>query len=260
MRHSDHLHLVKYEIEERVIKTLTDVIIFSVSDGKLVSDYAHASGVNFKLFHLGLKQQEKAFILKIKTLYTHNDLLEPILLKCALPGGDNCTIVIPGNGFRGVVDPTSSLVYEPNVINLGIDLFYYVGMENHITNKKSTCVTPEGIDKKSYDAFRFTDPLVVFVLQYRHKFEELRSDDIIQLKEDASIYLVKKSLVERIQRLFQNAVFPLFKYKTDNSFELKADQLETKGVGFVMVQVQMDYILVSPRILNYETEGIKIKF
>lgn len=270
MRKSDHIHLVDYKVEERVIKTQTDVIIFSLSSqNSLTSDYAHRRNEGFRLFNLGLKNHEKAFILKIKTLYTHNDSLQSIILTCkldstttALGSSGTCSIVIPGNGFRGVVDPNSSLVYEPNMVNLGMDLFYYIGMEDHILKKKSTVVAPDGIDKKSYDVFRFTDPLVVFLLQYRHKFENLRSDDIMQTKEDATIYLVKKSLVERVQQLFQNAIFPLFKYKTDNTFELdlvKNKEQPLVGEGFVMVQVQIDYMVVSPRIINYETEGIKLK-
>ena len=71
-------------------------------------------------------------------------------------------------------------------------------------------------------------------------------DDIVQFKDDNSIYLIKKSLVERVQQLFKNAIFPLFQYKTDNEFELKVKEpgLVTKGLPnmFVMVQVQIDYI------------------
>ncbi len=264
MKRSDHFHLVKYDLEDRTILTKTDVIIFHVSEktGLLTPDYAHSSSSGGRLFNLGLKPHEKAFILNIKTLYTHNDFMDSVILECVLFPEESCTLVIPGNGFRGVVDPSSNLVYEPNMINLDINLFPYIGMEQHILNKKSTCVTPEGIDSKSYDAFRFTDPLIVFLLQYRHKFDTLRSDDIIQLKDDNTIYLVKKSLVERVQLLFKNAIFPLFKYKTENEFELKVKEPGvTKGLQnmFVMAQVQIDYIKIAPRMATYEIEGIKLK-
>ena len=267
MKRSDHLHLIKYDLEDRIILTKTDAIILHVSEktGLLTPDYAHSGGGEgtIRLFNLGLKSHEKAFILNIRTIYTHNDFMESVLLECPLFPLESCTLVVPGNGFRGVVDPSSNLVYEPNMLNLGINLFPYIGMEQHILNKKSTCVTPEGIDSKSYDAFKFTDPLVVFLLQYRHKFDTLKSDDIVQFKDDNSIYLIKKSLVERVQQLFKNAIFPLFQYKTDNEFELKVKEPGVaKGLPnmFVMVQVQIDYIKIAPRMANYEVDGIKLKF
>lgn len=264
-----HVYLIKSELDQRVIKRKTDSIIFHLDEtGLLNSDNTHFDKQTrqFKLFDLGLKLHEKAFILNIKTLYSHNDYAESFVFELNMlqDSDESCVVVIPGECYKGPVDPTFSMLYEPNIINMNINMFPYIGVEHFILNKRSICITPEGTDVKSYEAFYFTDPLVVFLLNYRHKFETLRSDDISQSKEDPRIYLVKKSLVEDVRRIFKNAVFPNFKYKTDNHFTLTLKSpkniLNVQKNKFIMIMVQVEYMIISPQLLGYEADGIKLTF
>jgi len=273
-----HHHLIQYSSCQKDIRTTTDMIIVSKDT---TIDKRHQTEIPgmYQMCALKLKPLERALILKLSILYTHNDCEEPIVFHVenlfpSINDGDcnhpdqtgEIDIVIPGAHHAGPVPPSDRLLYEPNFVNLG-DGFHalqYAGIENHIMNARSTCVTNAGSytfatnmdSQQEYVAFMYNDPLVVFLMAHKQHFAELKSNDI-HITDDI-IYLIRKSLVERVQQFFKNAVFPLLHYTETPAvyFRLKNDMCE----GAVSFMLQLDYVVISPGIESYHAIGIKLNF
>jgi hypothetical protein len=212
---------------------------------------------------------EKAVILKINILYSHNENDDAFFWEVNLreqtkeehlsnhpdSTGKIC-IVVPGSKYQGLIPVDERLVYEPKLVHLDINILPYVGIEGHILNARSTCITSQGIEH-DYQAFHQTDPLLVFLLEYKHHFDEVNARDIKKGAE--RMYLVKRHLVKRIQSFFKNSVFSLIKYVEQPVIEFKWKNPPGKdNKGFVSATIQVDYVVLSPEVIHYKAQGIKL--
>ena len=273
-RVSGTFHLVHFEPPPKNICTTTESLCFFINDqGQLFSTHKEGEDL-FKLCKLDFdpSKEEKALILKVQILYSHNDyedfwtwevdkLFDPKEEGVQLPPGGvhpdstgRLKVIVPGSSFRGPLAPEDRLVYEPKLVHLGVSILPYVGLENHILGARSTCLTQEGIAYE-YQAFKSNDPFLLFLLENKDKFDETNSHDI---KRYNDIVLVKRHLVKRVQQFFGNAVFPLFRYVSASpTLVFRWDkEKRPKKSGFVNVIVQVDYVVITPEIPKYKMHGV----
>ena len=277
-------HLVHFEPPPKTIKTTTESLSFFINNqGETHSTHSIKDHEDlFKLCTLDFDplREEKAFILKVQILYSHNDYdnfweweVEK-LFDCTNPSSrlqegigeegskhpdstGRLKIVIPGGQFKGCINPEDRLVYQPKLVHLGVSVFPYVGLEHHILGARSTCLTHAGIAHE-YVAFANTDPFLVFFLEHKDKFDETNAHDIKRYEKNV---LVKRHLVKRVQQFFQNALFPLFHYVAKDSTLVfrwpKEKRPQTKG--FINAMIQVDYIVITPEIPKYKLQGTTLK-
>lgn len=267
-------YLCHFEQPPKVIKTTTESLCFFVEGDKIHVDQSHKETEgSFKLCTLDFdpSKNEKAVILKVALLYSHNEREEPVVWKVNSlfkteeeeeedgrksihpDATGKITIVLPGMKFKGPLEENDRLIYEPKLVHLDIPILPYIGMEHYILGARSTCVTQQGIAYE-YQAFLDTDPFMVFLLQHKNHFDEVNAYDIKM--GGGRVYLVKRSLVKRIQQFFKNAIFPLIRYVEDPIiyFKWNNPQIEEKGI-FINAMIQVDYVVVSPEIAKYKTQG-----
>jgi hypothetical protein len=260
-----HHVLVEYAPPLKQVRTVTDDCLFfaaAAADGRQCV-------CPFRL-HPG----ERAVVLKIELLYSRNDWPDdPLELEVEAffapdaddrhrhpdHNGGRCALTLPA-GWRGVLPKDRRLVYEPNMVNLGFSVVHYIGLEDSILNARSSCVTPQGVFEE-HVLFRDGDPLLVFLLQNRQHFPELRSDDVRLCKADGfaggrAIYAVRRHVVERVQSLFRNAIFPLIHYVQGDSLVVNA-RVPT-AVGVAMCLLQTTYVVVSPQVPEYAVSTVKL--
>jgi hypothetical protein len=281
---SSVFYLNHFERPNKTIRSTTESICFFFdTNGEIHS--THKTIGEECLFRLATldfdpSREEKALILSVKMLYSHNDYdgvwtweVEKLFDQKKEEEEETketqkqqqhhhhpdstgkLRLVIPGCEFKGVLKPSDSLVYEPKLVHLGTPVLLYAGLENHILGARSTCVTPAGICY-DYQAFCNNDPFIVFLLENKDKFDEINAQDIKQ-GENKTI-LVKRPLVKRVQQFFQNALFPLFRYVSQNTvitFEWPKEQWP-KTSGFINVIIQVDYLVITPQIPKYKTHEI----
>jgi len=278
MKRGTVFHFVHFEHPEKTIKRTTDLISFYIKKGELNVDKTHImdtpsqnEGV-FKLCRLDFdpNKGEKAVILNISLIYAHNETQEPCIwdTECLFDIGEpenlsthpdttgKISIVIPGNEFTGPLPHDARLVYEPKMVHLGISLLPYIGLEHHILNARSTCVSETGL-LYEYQAFKGTDPLVVFLLENKSHFDEVNAQDIRKL--DENIYVIKRPLVKRIQAFFSNTVFSLIKYVSNPILSFKwRNQPPCEKDGFINAMIQIDYVVTNPSICKYRLHDKQI--
>lgn len=251
-------HLIQYEQPVKEIRTARDIVTFRrCNETQLVADTVHTFGGNASYpYHacpLNLKDGEKAVVLKVSVTYAQNDFYEPAAFTL-----DECygTIYIPPQSRCSLRD---SIVYEPNLVNLGIPILPYIGMERQLLNASSTCISHKGVVNDCF-AFHPTDPLLVFLLTHMHHFtSDVRSGDIRRVLPDA--YLVRRHLVETVQRLFRDTILPLIRY-TETPFlrfkvkdpPVRTNPIETQEPT-LLFDIVIDYIVVSPgKLLSFKTK------
>lgn len=261
--------LTQIEWREKEIRTITDVIIYHKNAaGLMVPDALHSNNC---ICPLNLKDhQQRAIIVKMELLYTHNECDTQFLVDVGpVFEGDNTHLeaahpdktgiirfMIPGKRSHGVIDPGMRIIYQPNLVNLGINLLQYAGMENAILEARSTVVSHNGILNSGYMAFMLTDPLIGFLLTHKQHFTALHARDII--KQNDGIYLVRTPLVIQVQDFFRDTIFPHLKYTTVKNLPLKCHFLGHQCPDTLMVMVSTDYMIVSPQIPTYKTKDIKL--
>ena len=274
-------HLVHFEPPPKTIKTTTESLSFFINNqGETHSTHSIKGQEDlFKLCTLEFdpSREEKAFILKVQILYSHNDYdefweWEVEKLFDYNGGGEGVEedgsskhpdstgrlkLIVPGGKYKGCIDPADRLVYEPKLVHLGVSVFPYVGLEHHILGARSTCLTHAGIAHE-YVAFSITDPFLVFFLEYKHKFDETNAHDIKRYEKNV---LVKRHLVKRVQQFFQNAMFPLFNYVAkDSTLVFKwPKEKRPQTSGFINAMIQVDYIVITPEIPKYKVQGTTLK-
>lgn len=279
-------HLVHFEPPLKTIKTTTESLCFFIDNNPTSSETCIESTHSIKgqedLFKLctlefDSSREEKAFILKVQILYSHNDYddfweweVEKLFDYNGCGEGveedgsskhpdstGRLKLVVPGCRFKGCINPEDRLVYEPKVVHLDVSIFHYVGLEQHILGARSTCLTHAGIAHE-YVAFANTDPFIVFLLEYKHKFDETNAHDIKRYEKNV---LVKRHLVKRVQKFFQDTMFPLFHYVAKDSTLVfkwpKEKRPQTRG--FINVMIQVDYIVITPEIPKYKLQGTTLK-
>ena len=274
---SQSFYLVQFEHPPKVIKSKTESIMFCFQNRTLTVDALHKIPdqlSTFKLCTLDFdpSKGEKAVILKINILYTHNEFESAFFWNVSFQNkkpkeemirNDNhpdetgkICIVVPGSTFKGLIPSDQRLVYEPRLVHLDIPILPFIGIENHILKARSTCITSQGIDQE-YQAFNQTDPLLVFLLQHKNHFDEVNAQDI--KKAGPSIYLVKRHLTKRIQNFFKNSVCSLIKYVEKPTVEFAWEyNAEECMQGFVSAIIQVDYVVLSPEVIRYKTTETKL--
>lgn len=261
--------LTHIEWREKEIRTVTDAIIFHKnSAGVMIPDARHSDNC---ICPLTLKDHsQRVIIIKMELLYTHNECdtqfladIGPVFhaenTQSEHAHPDKTGVIrfmIPGKRCCGVIDPGMRIIYQPNLVNLGINLLQYAGMENSILEARSTAISQKGILNSGYMAFMLTDPLLGFLLTHKQHFTALHAKDII--KQDDGIYLVRTPLVTQVQEFFRDTVFPHIKYAMVTSLPLKCHFLGHQVPDTLMLMVSTDYMVISPQIPTYKTSDIKL--
>lgn len=290
------IYLTQFQHSKRETRTVTDLVCFSVIQGRLVPDERHCVKGQPHLIQvcpLGLKPHERAIITGFDLVYALNDFdieldfyVEPMFsVDPSTPYNPDDLVVedvetgerhpdetggtpmfrVPQRGSDGIVHPDLQCIYKPRYMDLGFNVPAYAGLEHSILNANSTCLTDQGMDR-GYIAYMPTDPLMVFILQNRHLFKELRDTDLCLCKTEMGIvHLVKRSFVERVQAFFKDTLFPLFHYTTNDyvrfAWKTQPTTQHTQCTHpIVSIMFQLDFIVVSPHVPNVKTRQIKLKF
>lgn len=296
-RHVYH-HLVTHTFPHREARTVTDVVTFHMVNGKLVPDERHrvkGAAHLIQVCPLKLKEHECAIISGFDLVYALNDFdvflefcVEPMFqvhpeadytpedYVVETPEGEKHPdetgtpqFVVPARRYDGVIHPDERCIYRPRYMDLGFNVPAYIGLETHILNARSTCVVQQGVTfSQEYEPFMPTDPFAVYLMQNRHLFAELRDDDICLSQTsgegESDIYLIRKTLVERVKDFFREALFPLFHYTRNDAvrFAWKTrPSIENTRCSHPVVTLmfQLDYIVVSPQIASVKMAKRDIK-
>lgn len=260
-----------FTVPEKRLEKVTDVVtLHLLSDGKSVEfDSWHCGGRVFS--KLGLRQGERAVILSVKMTYASNSTKAPVKLclqnlfqprKGTSKHPDvtgHVAFHVPANQ-ASVVSKVHQTIYEPNLRNLGVDILPFAGLEDSISDARSTVVLEEGdigslsassMDRGSaYELFRQSDPILVFMLTHSQAWHnnELGPQDITYLKS-AGVYKVKRPALEQARSFFKRAIFPLFCYTYPHhemTLVCESD-IEPLNDGFaiVVLVLEMEYMVVS---------------
>lgn len=275
-----NVFLTKYNHPTRQVVTVVDTVVFTVIQNRLVPDERHrvlGSDHLIQVCPLKLKPHERAIVTSFETMHALNDFRVPLEFRVepmfephpdavyipedSVVDDDNgqkhpdetgtSKFQIPECGRDGLIHPDSRSIYTPRYMDLGFNVPAYAGMESHILDANSTSITEKGIDS-SFAVFANNDPFMVFVLENRNKFKDLRDNDIIASKTDG-IYLVKRAFVNRVQSFFKSTLFPLFHYTTNDAIRFAwttkvalSDATCTHPV--VTILFRLEYILITPLV------------
>ncbi len=262
--------LVNYEPPPKDIRTSEDIVVFFIHKKGITTDDRHKTDLPgiFQTCKLDLKPGEKAFILEFSLLRSQNDYTnlvtwdvdpffdeeEPAADEEHYKRSGACIGVVAD--WSGSLNKDASIIYKPNVTNLGFPIIQYIGSEGHILSARSTCVGVNGVSEE-YQVFNHSDPFVVFVLTNRDRFADLKSDDIKLL--DATKYVMKKAFVEQVQKIFRLGVFPFIKYTTKDHvrFRFKDLPLKTRrSHPLLILHLKLTYIVVRKELPVYEVNEI----
>lgn len=196
------------------------------------------------------------------------------------------SFVVPARMNRPV-PRAERTVYEPNLVNLGINVLQYAGMERSILHAGSSVLPataedilggPDGATAQRYEVFGAGDPVAVFIIQHRGTLECMESDIIEQSGEGGSvIYIIAKTLLARVRELFRTAIFPLLLYtcfdrihmtwKRPSEGEARAMYVEHRealeggrpeDAPTLMMLITVDYILVTPGVHMFKTRTVDL--
>jgi len=235
----------------------------------MIPDELHLGG---SICKLELGEQQRALILKVQLIYTHNESdaqifadLGPLFEVSDVPEHaesahpDKTGVVrfmVPGRRWNGVVDPGARDLYAPNLVNLGINILQQAGFENSILEARSTVVCDVGIIiNPAFQAFHSTDPLFAFLLLHKQHFVELHSDDIRMQNE--TVYLVRTSLVEQVKAFFRDIVFPHLRYTQAKALPLRC-HFTSDAPNTMMLMFTTDYLVISPSVPAFKSTDIKL--
>jgi hypothetical protein len=218
-----HHYLVRQNTPYRELRTVKDVVCFHVikaQDGSLslISDFRHPGGNG--LFDLGLRENQKALIKDIHLTWCTNDTGRDLEFTIKWDT-DAIKFSIP----HSVHGETNTLIYQTNLLNLGLDALAYAGLEDSISQARSFVVSwPD--EEATFDLFKPSDPFVVFLLQNVTLFKNLDPKQDIAMSEDVDgkpLYRVSRRAVRRVREFFKNTFFPLFKYCNRKHLQLEWD-------------------------------------
>jgi len=191
------------------------------------------------------------------------------------------TFIVPPL-MRGPVPLEDRVVYEPNLTNAGINVLQYAGMEDAILNPRSG-ILPRTVDEilgdtKTYEVFQAGDAAAVFVIQHRLELDCLDSDVVEQTGPDGEIiYMISKTMLDRVRSLFRTAVFPLLLYTQFDQAELVWDpptQSEREAIyerhrealdsgrpedaPTLSMLIVVDYLVITPGAPVFKTNSIDL--
>jgi hypothetical protein len=243
------------------LNTITDAIL--LNDG--ICDPRHKlddgdAGFKICLFPPSIRD-ERRLVTKIQLLYAHSDCKQT--LRFTLHAGDKKLgrIVVPA-GYAGPIAPETGarIVYEPRFVHLNkLPIMHYVGMEDRIMSQTRTWIGTAGVASE-YRAFDATDPLLVFMLQHRHLFDELSADDMRISQQLNGMYMVRETLVQRVQKFFGDQVLPLIEYLPLNCEHLTLLKEDVQETGSCMLQLQLDYVSVFDAALGFSVKTTAVTF
>lgn len=220
-----------------------------------------------------LREDSKALILSIEVPFASNDYDEDILVEISnlFPvkksdsshpdnNGGRCSIVI-GARFKGQLFNPYHEMYQPNLVNLGVNICTYAGIEDHILNARSTVISGSVMETDDYECYRETDPIVVFLVTHSYNMTDFVPADMLPVKDmtEPRCFMLSKKIVKRVKRFFRNTVFPLFNYTTLEHARIGAKRMKEDGdrdgkfkALFIVIQIQ--YILIKPTIPAYKAK------
>ena len=266
-----HQHyLVEFEYPQKDARSMVDCIVLSKKGNRrFSSDVRHQMREKgfFSICPLNLKEHERALIIRLSTLYIHNDFEEQFTFRVhmfdsPLPSGVKgessslhpdysgfTKFIVPGKRWAGLVPEGERNIYEPNLFNLGINVLQYAGLEYYIREARSSHLSREG-NEEGVRVFLETDPIIPFIMKHKHHFPELQSNDIvIDVDHSPPLYVIKVDFIERVQRFFDNAIFPLIHYTKRDSLYLNFEEGgKEEEEGMIMIMFKVDYVVISPHI------------
>ena len=251
-----HTHIIKYTAPQKQTKTVEDVICFHLlksDDQTLHIDGRHPNGG--RVLDLHLAPGDRAIILSVDLTYYTNDTQCPIEMVLDLkfasvpppaeggfggkhPDSTGLVRFILNPSHPGRVAKEDQRLYEPNFLNLGVNLLPFAGLEHAIMNPRSWQVNQQSNasqEEPLFEMFTRTDPLIVFIDEHRQHFSAWLKQSDITMTKDQMHYMVQRDALKRIRQFFKDAVFPLFHY-TRGGFSLK-----WKTLGAVVVPEEVDY-------------------
>lgn len=284
-------HLVEFVHPQKISKTCRDHIVFHLTEkGELLSDERHADGA---VFDLKLKERERAIIMSVRVKWCTNDTERDIVMEfqdvfalenpkeTGHPDVTGKIRFILSRNANGTVPKRDQLLYEPNFTNLGFPIIQYIGMEHSIMNARSTAVIPYDA-VVDFEIFKRSDHLVVFLLENKQLFKEIKTQDIVSLN-DGEHYKISKTAVRRVRSFFYDSIFSQFHYVTTNHLKLAwaaeitpppqdpPPHLRTKeelatakrkndGFAIIVLYLKMEYIVVKPETYTVLTtiKGLNI--
>lgn len=246
------------------LATVVDLILFS-ERGQADPRHSFPSlaggkdGDCFKICLLPpLARGERRLITEIRLTYAHNDCGSTVRYGLYVPAASAAGtaetklghMAVPA-GFAGTIasDTGSRLVYQAPFANLDkLPVMHYLGMEERLLSETRTWVGTAGATS-AYRAFEPTDPLLVFMLKNRHMFDELSVDDI---RLQGPMYVVRETLVERVQRFFRTQVMPLIEYLPEDCehLVLRKEGGPAPLGAQVALQLELDYVSVFSNTLG----------
>lgn len=286
------LHQIKVP-DKQILKAREIITMHLLQDGgTLECDPFHQQGRVFT--NLGLRPGDRALILSLRLTYSANNSGRDVHLDLcnvfeARKGNTTkhpdvtgvIHIVIPAR-HNGVVPESAQMIYRPNLVNLGVPIIQYAGMEEAILNARSSAITVEAAHdeagrRPSYQVFQEGDALLVYMQQHAHLWKhQIGPQDIVQLKS-GGYYKVSNEAVRLAQSVFKTALFPLFCYthphhemhlEWQRSMEppplmpphlVESKQEVSSESGFAMItfELEMEYLLISNTIGSVSFEVIK---
>jgi hypothetical protein len=271
-----HHHLVEYTHPHSDIRTVTECVVLTCdSDTHSVhADRRHDDGDGgFRACGIALdseRRKERGILLRLEMLYTLSDLDEPLEVEAydmfdERAGGEGVhpdftgtvRFAVAGGGQAGVIAKHDRLIYEPNFLNLGVNLLPFVGAEHHILEARSSCVSSD----ENHDAcvFSYTDPLVVFLMAHRAHFRATADDDIVSTTrpQQGPVYAIRRALVRRVQDFFRTAVYPQIRHVRAGGLRFRLPQAPCKA-GTVVMMLRADYLVVSARMPQWEATTLQL--
>lgn len=223
---------------------------------------------------------DKALIMSIEVVFALNHYPQDIVVNISdlFPPTKNreehihpdytgrCFFTIPA-GHNGAIHRPISMVYQPNMVNLGVNICTYAGIEDHIAGARSTVASSTTLNTDSYQVFRATDPIVIFLVSHSHNMTDFVPADMILIKEgDETFYMLSKSIIANVQRFFRNTIYPLFHYTKFENTKVTAKRDDEqhqqaaegrKQIAYAVFEVQ--YVLIRPTIPQTKARSILLK-
>jgi hypothetical protein len=310
---STHHYLNDFEEPRKESRSAAFLVRFTLitSDGgvNLVPEPRYRSPVDgtscvfFRELASKMRDDQKAIITSIAVTFNSNDMDHRHVFRIMDMFEAQTTLHIEEEGHPDKTGTTSFVVparmnkpvpraerniYEPNLINLGINVLQYAGMEAAILNQRSSVLpataedilgVPNGADAHSYEVFRAGDAIAVFIVQHRGILECTDLDVSERPGEDggAAIYVISKRVLARVRDLFRVAIFPLLLYtRFDRAhmvwdppseevgralYEEHKEALEggkAENAPTLMMLITVDYILVTPGVPMFKTKTLDL--
>jgi len=286
-------HLVGIKQPNRFAERIVDQLVLMPDPAdptKLVVDARHAMGL---VLPMDIKDGEKAFVQRITLLYVRSDLQQDWEISlCGLfqpsakdgthPDVTGTVLISVPAGVNAAPGERESLLYRPTVSALEyVDIVPFLGMESSIIGRKPGAVVAQSPNTPTippdFDIFAEGDPLLTFLLQYRHAFgNSIKSSDVV-LMEDRSqdgraCYSVRTTASTCVSKFFEQHIAAHIRYTTAREglrvgarpmlapCLQNADEEEEKHSGFcgITLTLAVDYIVIGQHDPKFSTNTYQV--